>query len=146
MLFIYPNGLKPTNENMLCTLFYMPFIFSYSADRRSNNKKIRPKHTHAPIIFFLFCSFFEAYTEFVGCIMYIPAFVCGMHAGNLLFIYVFFLRSNLSSDFHRCASLFSSFLLLCSSILFTMARNETRRNGMRCTEYWMQKNIRTEKT
>lgn len=97
MLFIYPNGPKSTNENMLGSLFYMPFIFltdriyrMAEKEKRRAEKKKNVKNTHKLTHTLLFPFWLVLWSVQRICWVFIPAFVCGMQAGNLLFICVFF--------------------------------------------------------
>lgn len=103
MLFIYPNGPKPTNEDMLCPLFYMLFISPTDSTKRIQKKKhdkqIQLQFTHSThiqtdtrTVFFFARSlkrtqnFLGVYTCFCVCVwhaMYCHAMQAGWLAGWL---------------------------------------------------------------
>lgn len=95
-----------------------------------------------------FCSFFGAYTEFLGCLYLLLYVACRQ---GICYLFMFFLLLILipSSSFKfiirlssLCKSLLVFLLVMFHPLYYDQKRNETtRRNVMRFTENWMQKNM-----
>lgn len=137
MLFIYPNGPKSTNENMLWSLFYMPFIFFTDRIDRMNERKKREetkkrrkkndKNTHKLTRihnFFFFLAFarsVERTQNFLG----VYTCFCVWHAGREFVIYLCFFLS--LKFIIRLSSLCKS-LLVFPLVMFHPLYNDDQNN------------------
>lgn len=109
MLFIYPNGPSRLTRICFAVCSTCPLSSFPLTEKKKKRDRSTHTHTHTCTRHFLFVRSLKRTQNVVGWIGY--TCFCVWHAGREFVIYLcfFLLRLNLSSDFHRCASLFSSF-------------------------------------